>query len=77
MNETKHLPEVPPNEFHLRRWLADHMNERRGVPERGTVCVEHDRIVAVGSRQQQAQMNADALTKRAGTDSAKHRPWPR
>jgi 5-methylthioadenosine/S-adenosylhomocysteine deaminase len=25
----------------------------------------------------QAQMSADALTKRAGTDASKHRPWPR
>ena len=24
----------------------------------------------------QAQVSADALTKRAGTDSAKRRPWP-
>jgi 5-methylthioadenosine/S-adenosylhomocysteine deaminase len=29
------------------------------------------------SVRKQAQMSADALTKRAGTDSAKHRPWPR
>jgi 5-methylthioadenosine/S-adenosylhomocysteine deaminase len=25
----------------------------------------------------QAQLSADALTKRAGTDASKHRPWPR
>jgi len=25
---------------------------------------------------QQAQLSADALTKRAGTDASKHRPWP-
>jgi 5-methylthioadenosine/S-adenosylhomocysteine deaminase len=25
----------------------------------------------------QAQVSADALTKRAGTDASKHRPWPR
>jgi 5-methylthioadenosine/S-adenosylhomocysteine deaminase len=25
----------------------------------------------------QAQMSADALTKRAGTDASKHRPWPK
>jgi hypothetical protein len=31
------------------------MNERREVQERGSVCVEHDRIVAVGSRQQLQQ----------------------
>ena len=35
-------------------WLIT-MNERREILERGSVCVENDRIVAVGSRQQLQQ----------------------
>ena len=35
-------------------WLIT-MNERREILERGSVCVEHDRIAAIGSRQQLQQ----------------------
>ena len=35
-------------------WLIT-MNERREILERGSVCVENDRIAAVGSRQQLQQ----------------------
>src|SRR5258708_12220299 len=35
-------------------WLIT-MNERREILERGSVCVENDRIVAVGTRQQLQQ----------------------
>ena len=35
-------------------WLIT-MNDRREILERGSVCVEHDRIAAIGSRQQLQQ----------------------
>src|ERR1700722_6514349 len=54
MNETKYGGTAAMSFILADGWLIT-MNERREVQERGSVCVEHDRIAAVGSRQQLQQ----------------------